>query len=129
MNQWYGLAGFTYSSARESIAEVSSKEEFESCNVSNPIRMYTDGLNRVSLDGEGTRYFASGSPDSCKTGLKLNVEVMPQAHTESQMTGTMPKAVVATGPTPSASARLEGVSSLLWPLWVGLVLLCFLGFV
>ncbi|OVA20050.1 Plastocyanin-like [Macleaya cordata] len=69
---------FAYSAAQEIVAELRSKEEFESCDVSNPIRMYTDGLNRVTLDGEGSRYFASGTPENCKNGLKLHVQVLPQ---------------------------------------------------
>ncbi|XP_047318212.1 uclacyanin 1-like [Impatiens glandulifera] len=66
---------FAYSAALESIVEVGSREEYETCDVSNPIRMYTDGLNSVSLEEEGNRYFASGKEESCKNGLKLKVEV------------------------------------------------------
>ncbi|KAE8728580.1 tropinone reductase-like protein [Hibiscus syriacus] len=46
-------SGFAYSTAEESIAELNSKEEYESCDVSNPLRMYTDGLDDIPLDGEG----------------------------------------------------------------------------
>ncbi|XP_073098929.1 uncharacterized protein [Elaeis guineensis] len=38
---------FTYSASRESIIRLGSKEEFESCELSNPIKMYTSGLDRV----------------------------------------------------------------------------------
>ncbi|CAN6552670.1 unnamed protein product [Malus baccata var. baccata] len=92
----------SYSTAHGYIAEVKSKEEFESCDVTNPIRMFTDGLDSISMDKEGLRYFASSNVESCKNGLKLHVEVMPQSH---QSDG--PELVAANGPTtPSGSAHL-----------------------
>lgn len=102
-------AGFTYSAAQSGIAEVSSKEEYEACDVSNPIRMYTDGLENIKLDTEGLRYFASSDPESCKNGLKLHVDVLP--FQPSQMTKT-PKmdasqgseSTMAAGPTTPSSA-------------------------
>jgi hypothetical protein len=92
------MAGFAYSAAQESVAELKSKEEYESCDMSNPIRTYTDGLDGISLEGEGIRYFASYSPESCKNGLKLHVEVLPEGSSVSAM---------AAGPT-SDSAHLIG---------------------
>ncbi|OVA10063.1 Plastocyanin-like [Macleaya cordata] len=78
---------FTYSTTAAaqddgSISELKSREEYESCDVSNPIKMYTDGVvDKVSLDGEGTRYFVSTKSDNCKNGLKLHVEVLPPTTT------------------------------------------------
>ncbi|KAL3521893.1 hypothetical protein ACH5RR_014727 [Cinchona calisaya] len=66
---------FAYSATDDSIMELQTAEEFHSCNLTNPIRMYTSGLDKVSLDNEGTRYFASGNLDSCKNGLKLPINV------------------------------------------------------
>ena len=54
---WCAWAGFTYSAGLESIVEVKQQDEYLSCDISNPIRMYTDGLDSISLDGEGIRYF------------------------------------------------------------------------
>ncbi|KAK9268205.1 hypothetical protein L1049_010648 [Liquidambar formosana] len=107
---------FTYSAAQESVAELKSKEEYESCDVNNPIRMYTDGLDGISLEREGIRYFTSSKPESCKNGLKLHVEVQPQRKPEIQTITTSESSVVAVaaGPiTPSAATHLAGVSSLL----------------
>ncbi|GAA0150089.1 hypothetical protein LIER_09106 [Lithospermum erythrorhizon] len=53
----------------------------------NPIKMYTDGLNEVQLDGEGTRFFASGNFESCKKGLKIHVNVHPKVEDLSQNDG------------------------------------------
>ncbi|KAG5561285.1 hypothetical protein RHGRI_004346 [Rhododendron griersonianum] len=92
------------------VVEVKSKEEYESCDVSNPIKMYTNGLDSLTLDKEGIRYFASWKPESCKNGLKLHVEVQsPQAKHLSHTVVT--PEVMADGPTtPSASAQLYGLS-------------------
>ncbi|XP_010270093.1 PREDICTED: mavicyanin-like [Nelumbo nucifera] len=114
---------FAYSIAQESIVELRSKEELESCDVSNPIRMYTNGLDSVSLDVEGTRYFTSGRPENCKQGLKLNVEVLPQQNTENQQQPMIISTVVeATGPTPSAAASIYLPRGAPSALWVGFVL-------
>ncbi|KAH7838678.1 hypothetical protein Vadar_029781 [Vaccinium darrowii] len=120
---------FTYSAAQENIVELKSKEEYEACDVSNPIKMYTNGLDSVPLEEEGIRYFASGKPESCKGGLKLHVEVQPQGtqphHHISAVVASegSPGATAADGPTsPSASTHISGLSSLLF---FG-ILLCYL---
>ncbi|XVE51021.1 hypothetical protein DITRI_Ditri02bG0004700 [Diplodiscus trichospermus] len=109
---------FAYSAAQESIVELKSKGEYELCDVSNPIRMYTDGLDGVILDGEGIRYFVSSRTESCKNGLKLHVDVMPLGSPETEK----PKAAVsdnsvstqaAAPTTPSGSVQLYGSSALL----------------
>ncbi|CAK9156851.1 unnamed protein product [Ilex paraguariensis] len=99
---------FTYSAAEESIVELKSMEEYLSCDVTNPIRMYTDGLDIVPLDGEGIRYFASGNLESCKKGLKLPVEVKPMVKNETSAMA------LAAGPTPSGSAQMSGLPCLLF---------------
>ncbi|MCL7032342.1 hypothetical protein MKW94_029401 [Papaver nudicaule] len=100
---------FSYSAAQEVVAELGSKEEFETCDVSNPIRMYTDGLNSVNLDGEGSRYFVSGMPESCKDGLKLHVHVVPSPQQQliesnNPMSTTT---VMAVAPAPPSSTTPE----------------------
>ncbi|KAA8515585.1 hypothetical protein F0562_018804 [Nyssa sinensis] len=121
---------FTYRATQDNVVELKSWEEFLSCDLSNPIRMYTEGLDMVPLDGEGIRYFASGKPDSCKKGLKLHVEVQPQGkekkHEMQNVAASDKSAVaIAEGPTtPSASPRLIEVSYVL--LFVGL-LICYMS--
>uniref|UniRef100_A0A5B7A0F5 Putative Copper binding protein 9 n=1 Tax=Davidia involucrata TaxID=16924 RepID=A0A5B7A0F5_DAVIN len=111
---------FAYSAAQESILELGSVEEYLSCDLSNPIRMYTEGLDRVALDGEGVRYFASGKHESCKNGLKLHVDVQPRPDAQKQH--EIQKVPVAAGPTtPSASSHLTAVSNYV-VLFLGLLL-------
>ncbi|KAI9085305.1 hypothetical protein K1719_032682 [Acacia pycnantha] len=99
---------FTYSVAQGLVAELQSKEEYESCNVTNPIKMYTDGLHTIPLEKEGIIYFASSDIKNCKNGLKLHVDVLPRAFESppAPTTTTVPKRVVADGPSsPSGSAH------------------------
>lgn len=107
------MVGFAYSAAQESVAELRSREEYESCDVSNPIRMYTDGLDGVSLHAEGIRYFASSSAESCKNGLKLHVEVLPQPNQDTGKADLETTAAAAAPTTPSTATHVTGVSSLL----------------
>ncbi|OMO64772.1 Plastocyanin-like protein [Corchorus olitorius] len=114
---------FAYSAAEESIIELNTKDEYESCDVSNPIRMYTDGLSGIPLDGEGTRYFVSSKPDKCKNGLKLHVEVMPfrsPAETQKPKHSVSVMAAAAAPTTPSPPSGSLHLHASLVLLLVGL---------
>lgn len=105
----------TYSVAQGLVAELHSKEEYESCDLTKPIKMYTDGLHTIPLEKEGIRYFASTDAENCKNGLKLHVHVLPRTIENSSMAtiSTVPNKAVADGPSsPSGSAHYR-TSSLL----------------
>lgn len=68
-------SGFSVPATEDSIVELQSLEELSKCDLRNPIGMYDDGMNHVTLDKEGTRYFSSGNLDNCKNGMKLPVTV------------------------------------------------------
>ncbi|PIN21341.1 hypothetical protein CDL12_05977 [Handroanthus impetiginosus] len=70
---------FKYSETEDGVVELKGLEEFLSCNLTNPIRMYTDRENHIPLEKEGVRYFTSANPENCKSGLKLPVPVQPHA--------------------------------------------------
>ncbi|GAA0150090.1 hypothetical protein LIER_09107 [Lithospermum erythrorhizon] len=74
---------FDKTASQESLVELESVNEFSSCDLTNPIKMYTEGINKVSLDGEGSRYFISGDSGSCKKGLKLHINVHPNKEEEN----------------------------------------------
>lgn len=65
---------------RTGVVELEGPEELASCDLSNPIRMYTDEESHVALEKEGARYFASGNVDSCKNGHRMSVFVHPPPH-------------------------------------------------
>ena len=100
---WFG-----YVAAEDSVLELQTMEEYLSCDLANPIRMLTEGVNKISLEEEGIRLFASGNRENCKNGLKLQLNVRNE---------TM---AAATGPTPSTSAHLNGFP---YALFVGFLLL------
>ncbi|GAA0151195.1 hypothetical protein LIER_09968 [Lithospermum erythrorhizon] len=74
---------FDNTASQESLLELANVDEFSSCDLSNPIKMYTEDINKVFLDGEGSRYFVSGNPESCRKGLKLHINVHPQKEEET----------------------------------------------
>ncbi|GAA0159345.1 hypothetical protein LIER_16143 [Lithospermum erythrorhizon] len=78
---------FDNTASQESLVELESVDEFSSCDLSNPIKMYNEDINKVSLDGEGSRYFVSGNPESCKKGLKLHINVHPNDKEEANVEG------------------------------------------
>lgn len=83
--------------------------------------MYTEGPDKISLEQEGIRYFASGNPRDCKNGLKLHVEVHPQQKNDGTKTASANGSgvVKAAAPT-STSTRLAGFS---YMLFIGLLVL------
>uniref|UniRef100_A0A0D9VKB7 Phytocyanin domain-containing protein n=1 Tax=Leersia perrieri TaxID=77586 RepID=A0A0D9VKB7_9ORYZ len=100
---------FAYSADDGGVAEVGGEEEFESCDAGSPVRMYTEGLSRVDLDSEGSRYFVSADPAKCGGGLKLRVDV--RAPVDRTTTTVMPaplreidEQAAAPAPAPWASS-------------------------
>ncbi|XP_071707280.1 mavicyanin-like [Rutidosis leptorrhynchoides] len=87
---------FKYYLPQDIIVELASMEEYYSCDLTNPIKMYTQQLTQVPLEKEGVRYFASGSFEKCQKGLKLPVHVRPRE-------------LPATGPSPSSATHLYGL--------------------
>ena len=88
--------------------ELRSIEEYISCDLSNPLSILTDGLNKIPLEKQGFRYFTSGNTESCQNGLKLHVEVNSQDKYKLTTVGSSEdgyKMVAASGPSPSISAH------------------------
>ncbi|KAL7603189.1 uclacyanin 1 [Lactuca sativa] len=100
---------FRYLSPQDTIVELASIDEYYSCDLTNPIKMYTEHVNKVPLDKEGIRYFASSSYEKCKNGLKLPVHVNP------------PRDYPAAPPTPSSAPQLHGIPALI-VVFIGLIL-------
>lgn len=114
-------AGFAYSASRDSIVELRTRDEFESCDLTNPIRLYTGGLDKVRLEEEGTRYFTSSKPENCRNGLKLHVDVANRPESSEPKKAVEPAVTraIAEGPKPSGSAGLKAY----WLVWFAVGLL------
>uniref|UniRef100_I1P3P1 Phytocyanin domain-containing protein n=1 Tax=Oryza glaberrima TaxID=4538 RepID=I1P3P1_ORYGL len=104
---------FAYSAEDGGVAEVGGEEEFESCDAGSPVRMYTEGLSRVDLGGEGSRYFVSADPDKCGGGLKLRVDVRAPVAGTTPPPGSSRKGdrAAAPAPAPLASSGGRGVAT------------------
>ena len=58
-----------------SVLEV-TKDDYDKCYVSNPIKEHTDVNTKVELDRSGPFYFISNAVVSCEKGQKLTVVVL-----------------------------------------------------
>ncbi|XP_057537454.1 umecyanin-like [Amaranthus tricolor] len=107
---WFGYSSGLHN---DYVVELKTKEEFESCDVSNPIKMYINGVDKISFEEEGIRYFASANPDKCKKGLKFPVETKSKSTAEIQSSSSM-KTTLALEPTaPSSSSTKFSGSALM----------------
>ncbi|KAI5393704.1 early nodulin-like protein 1 [Lathyrus oleraceus] len=68
---------FTYEAGKDSVLQV-SKEDYVSCNISNPIKKYNDGKTKVRFDRSGPYYYISGEKGHCEKGEKVTVVVISQ---------------------------------------------------
>ncbi|CAL9116236.1 unnamed protein product [Musa textilis] len=66
---------FRYSNGTDSVLVV-TKQDYDACNVSNPIQKLEGGDSMFSLDRSGPFFFISGVPDNCRKGQKLVVVVL-----------------------------------------------------
>ncbi|KAJ3694639.1 hypothetical protein LUZ60_000016 [Juncus effusus] len=104
---------FTYAAPQEGIIELKTVSEFESCELINPIRMYTEGLNQLTLEEEGSRYFVSKNVQNCKNGLKLHVKVFNETQEVNRVISVADGYVtnhVAEGPSSSCAECYRGLS-------------------
>ncbi|CAL9165992.1 unnamed protein product [Musa hybrid cultivar] len=66
---------FKYKKGEDSVLEV-SKQDYDACDVSKPIRKLDGGDSVFNFDRSGPFYFISGAPENCQQGQKLVVVVM-----------------------------------------------------
>ncbi|KAJ4950012.1 hypothetical protein NE237_026844 [Protea cynaroides] len=64
---------FQYSSAY-TVNEV-TRNNFNGCNVNQPLQTYTGGNSNITLTKPGDRFFVSGNKLYCLGGMKLQVHV------------------------------------------------------
>ncbi|KAL5074620.1 hypothetical protein RYX36_013604 [Vicia faba] len=86
---------FKYKKGSDLVLEV-TKEAYDKCNKTNPIKKLEDGNTEFTLDRSGPFYFISGTDQNCEKGQKLNLVVIsPQGHTPS-----------SAAPSPSTTTHL-----------------------
>ncbi|OMP08967.1 Plastocyanin-like protein [Corchorus olitorius] len=88
---------FKYKKGADSVLLV-TREDYFSCNTTNPILSLKDGDSTFTFDRSGPFFFISGISDNCNKGQKLIVVVMAVRHKHSPSPSTSP----ATPPVPSS---------------------------
>ncbi|CAN8229918.1 unnamed protein product [Cochlearia groenlandica] len=61
----------------DSVLQV-TKEDYECCNTSNPIKQYNNGDTKFELEKSGPYYFISGAPGNCDKGEKIVIVVLSE---------------------------------------------------
>ncbi|XP_050219828.1 early nodulin-like protein 13 [Mercurialis annua] len=103
-----------YDGQKDSVLEV-SKEDYLSCNVSNPIAEYKNGNTKVKLERAGPYYFISGAEGHCVKGQKMIVTVLSPRHRRFTGIAPAPSPAEIDGPAvppTSAAASLRFKDSL-----------------
>ncbi|XP_021894309.1 early nodulin-like protein 1 [Carica papaya] len=91
---------FRYKKGSDSVLIV-TKDDFDSCNIKNPIKSLTDGNSTFVFDRSGPFFFISGNSDNCNNGQKLVIVVMAvrnKTHHHQQPSPAPSPVVVATPP-------------------------------
>ncbi|KAK9281450.1 hypothetical protein L1049_004352 [Liquidambar formosana] len=93
---------------------VVDKWGYYHCNTSKPISAYNNGNSVIKLDRPGLFYFISGTPDHCKDGQRLILEVMtlrPISQSPPSI-ASPPDPYVAVPPSPSPLSSSGVVTSM-----------------
>ncbi|KAJ0247466.1 ENODL12 [Hirschfeldia incana] len=85
LNQWAennrfkvgDILVWKYDAKVDSVLQV-TKEDYDSCNTSNPLKQYNDGDTKLELDHSGAYFFISGAPDHCAKGQKMHLVVLAE---------------------------------------------------
>ncbi|KAF8073276.1 hypothetical protein N665_1122s0005 [Sinapis alba] len=85
LNQWAennrfkvgDILVWKYDAKVDSVLQV-TKEDYDSCNTSNPLKQYNDGDTKLELDHSGAYFFISGALDHCAKGQKMHLVVLAE---------------------------------------------------
>uniref|UniRef100_A0A0A0KZL9 Phytocyanin domain-containing protein n=1 Tax=Cucumis sativus TaxID=3659 RepID=A0A0A0KZL9_CUCSA len=107
---------FNYARGSDSVAVV-GKEDYDKCDLNNPIVKLEDGNSKFKFDRSGAFYFASGKQGMCENGQKLAVVVISQhsfslssklASTPPEISPTSPLSLSETLGSPMPSSEMLG---------------------
>ncbi|XP_010526321.1 PREDICTED: early nodulin-like protein 1 [Tarenaya hassleriana] len=85
----------------DSVLQV-TREDFESCNTSKPIKEGKDGNTKVELDKSGPHFFISGAHGNCDKGEKMVVVVLSPNHPPPKPSGS----TVSPAPAPPKNSAV-----------------------
>ncbi|GAV57773.1 Cu_bind_like domain-containing protein, partial [Cephalotus follicularis] len=65
---------FEYNKQHQNVMRV-KHQQFDSCNTTSPITIYTSSYDKITLNRSGHYYFICGFPQHCDNGQKVNIKV------------------------------------------------------
>ncbi|OIT02870.1 PREDICTED: uclacyanin 1-like [Nicotiana attenuata] len=77
-----------------------TKAQYDSCDNTNPIAIYSGGMTVITLASVGKRYFICGTGGHCSNGMKLEVNILAPPATPP----TTPPPSTPTAPPPPTPA-------------------------
>ncbi|CAN1779247.1 Early nodulin-like protein 1 [Linum perenne] len=121
---------FLYPPSQDSVIQV-TPQNFDSCNLKNPILYMNNGNSLFNITQEGVFYFTSGEPGHCEKKQKIRITVgnasatayPPSYGPGDALADSAPTSPIAFGsiPTASASYSLEPRFSIILSVVVGSV--------
>ncbi|KAK6156618.1 hypothetical protein DH2020_010866 [Rehmannia glutinosa] len=115
-----------YDGKTDSVLEV-TEENYKSCNKSNPIKLYSDGNTKITLDKSGPFFFISGAEGHCDKGQKVEIKVLSSNHGHSPAPSPADNHHLHHAPAPAP--KKSGGSGLKAGFMGGLAAVGFLAFV
>ncbi|XP_078151233.1 early nodulin-16-like, partial [Carex rostrata] len=104
---------FKYKNGEDSVLEV-NQQDFDQCNLSNPIQKMDTGDSVFKFNRSGPFFFVSGTGDRCKQGQKLAVVVLavhpivPVPPSISPLPPAVPNPSMAPSLTPGPNSPVVG---------------------
>ncbi|KAF6137813.1 hypothetical protein GIB67_040521 [Kingdonia uniflora] len=98
---------FKYKKGSNSVLVV-TKENFDKCNISSPLKSLDDGNSSFKIEKSGPLYFISGNQDNCTKGQKIVIVVLA---IRSPPPAPLAPAPGARSPSPSPSSTGGGGNS------------------
>ncbi|XP_058103691.1 early nodulin-like protein 13 [Magnolia sinica] len=96
-----------FDGAKDSVMQV-SRDDYLSCNTSNPIAAHKGGDVTVKLEKSGPFYFINGTKGHCGNGQKLIVAVLSKGRRHSYGISPAPS-IEFEGPTISPTSGASGL--------------------
>ncbi|XP_015163240.1 mavicyanin-like [Solanum tuberosum] len=66
---------FNYNNKYHNVMQV-SKQEYESCTITNPIATFNTGKDSITLQAYGDYYYVCGNPGHCQIGQKFHINIV-----------------------------------------------------
>ncbi|TXG63655.1 hypothetical protein EZV62_010649 [Acer yangbiense] len=94
---------FEYNNQFHNVKQV-THQDFQSCNATSSMAVYTTGSDSITLKGPGHYYFLCGFPGHCQAGQKIAIVVTPAKSLRSTGDVSVSPSPAPYGSSPSAAS-------------------------